>query len=300
MPMSNRESKITRVTLAGAIGNVVLTIFKLIAGVWGHSSAMLADAIHSLSDLVSDVVVLIMVRVSCRGIDKNHAYGHGKYETLATAFIAFLLLWVGGELLADAINKIRSVMNGDSLPLPGSIALWAALVSVATKEMLYWWTHIVGQRVNSPAMLTNAWHHRTDALSSIASVFGIGGAMLLGGQWAILDPIVGCFISIFIIVVAVKMALPALHELTEGALPEQQASLISDIIASVPGVRDVHQLKTRKNGPAIILSAHIVVDPQMTVEEAHHITEMAEDAVREQFGRETQISIHVEPYLSSK
>jgi len=161
---------------------------------------------------------------------------------------------------------------------------------------LYQWTAIVGKRVNSPAMISNAWHHRTDALSSIGSALGIGGAMLLGGKWTILDPIVGCIISIFIIVVAVKMVLPALHELTEGSLPKEMKDTITQLIMSVKGVINVHDLRTRRNGPTIIISAHILVDPEMSVTNAHHLTELAEEAVRKQFGNETQITIHVEPY----
>lgn len=261
---------------------------------------MLADAVHSLSDLVSDIVVLVMVRVSSQGVDKNHAYGHGKFETLATAIVALLLLMVGGELMADGVAKIHDVWAGKELPMPNKLALWAAVVSIVVKEGLYWWTYIVGKRVNSPAMITNAWHHRTDALSSVGALIGIGGAMWLGGRWVILDPIVGSIISVFIIVVAVKMAMPALYELTEGSLPEDEARQIMEIIGAVPGVKDVHQLKTRRNGPTVILSAHVVVNPKMTVEEAHRITELAEEAVREVFGRETQISIHVEPSKEAK
>lgn len=298
--MKDRETKITCVTTLGAVGNLGLAVFKAMAGLWGHSSAMLADAVHSLSDLVSDIVVLVMVRVSSQGVDRNHAYGHGKFETLATAIVALLLLLVGGELMADGVTKIHDVLCGNDLPMPNSLALWAAVVSIVVKEALYWWTYMVGKRVNSPAMITNAWHHRTDALSSVGALVGIGGAMWLGGRWVILDPIVGCVISIFIIVVAVKMAMPALYELTEGALPEEEARQIKSIIASVPGVKNVHQLKTRKNGPSVILSAHVVVDPQMTVEDAHRITELAEEAVRAEFGRETQISIHIEPSRKAK
>ena len=291
----NREQTITRVTLLGAIGNIGLTVIKLIAGIIGQSSAMIADAIHSLSDLVSDIVVIVMVKVSSKGVDKDHDYGHGKYETLATAFVALLLLVVGGELMASGIDKISMVIKGGSLPVPGYIALGAALVSILVKELLYQWTARVGRKVNSPVMVTNAWHHRTDALSSIGSAIGIGGAMLIGGQWAILDPLVGCIISIFIIVIAIKMAMPAIHELTEGSLPDEVEKEVEDLIISVDGVENVHDLKTRRNGPAIIMSVHIVVNPSMTVAEAHHITVLAENALREKFGKETLISIHIEP-----
>lgn len=291
----NREQTIQAVTIGGAVGNLVLAGFKLLAGILGKSSAMMADAIHSISDLISDVVVLVMVRISSKGVDKDHDYGHGKYETLATVIVAVMLLIVGGELMLGGIDKVRTVINGDELEQPGSIALWASLVSIAVKEFLYQWTARVGKRVNSPAMITNAWHHRTDALSSIGSAIGIGGAMLLGGKWVVLDPIVGCVISVFIIIIAIKMAMPALHELTEGSLPEDVENDIVAIIESTDGVENVHALKTRQNGPVIILSAHIVVDPNITVSEAHKITVDAETAVREKFGKETLISIHIEP-----
>ncbi|MCQ2340359.1 MAG: cation diffusion facilitator family transporter [Paludibacteraceae bacterium] len=290
-----REQKISQVTIWGAIGNLVLTAFKLVAGLLGRSSAMIADAIHSLSDLVSDIVVLVMVRVSSKGVDKNHDYGHGKFETLATVVVAVILLWVGVELLIEGIGKIRLVIMGDTLPVPGQIALWAALISILVKEILYQWTSRVGKKVNSPAMITNAWHHRSDALSSIGAALGIGGAICFGGKWVILDPIVGCIISIFIVVIAVKMAIPALYELTDGSLPEEIEQQIIQLILSVDGVTNVHDLRTRRNGPIIIIGVHIVVDPNMTVAKAHHLTVLAENAIRDQFGNETQISIHIEP-----
>lgn len=290
-----REQKISQVTIWGAIGNLLLTAFKLVAGLLGRSSAMIADAIHSLSDLVSDIVVLVMVRVSSKGVDKNHDYGHGKFETLATVVVAVILLWVGVELLIEGIGKIRLVIMGDTLPVPGQIALWAALISIWVKEALYQWTSRVGKKVNSPAMITNAWHHRSDALSSIGAAIGISGAICFGGKWVILDPIVGCIISIFIIVIAIKMAIPALYELTDGSLPEDTEQQIIQLILSVDGVTNVHDLRTRRNGPIIIIGVHIVVDPNMTVAQAHHLTVLAENAIRDQFGNETQISIHIEP-----
>ncbi len=290
-----REQKISQVTIWGAVGNLLLTVFKLIAGLFGRSSAMIADAIHSLSDLVSDIVVLVMVKVSSKGVDDNHDYGHGKFETLATVVVAIILLWVGVELLIEGIGKIRLVLVGETLPVPGTIALWAALISILVKEILYQWTSRVGKKVNSSAMITNAWHHRSDALSSIGAAIGIGGAICFGGKWVILDPIVGCIISIFIVVIAVKMAIPALYELTDGSLPEEIEQHIMQLILSVDGVTNVHDLRTRRNGPIMIIGAHIVVDPNMTVANAHHLTVLAENAIRNQFGNETQISIHIEP-----
>lgn len=281
------------------MANLALTAFKLVAGLLGRSAAMVADAVHSLSDLVSDVVVLVMVRISSREQDKGHDYGHGKFETLATAIVALLLLVVGARLMAGGIERIRMVAEGGTLEVPGRIALWAALVSIAVKEVLYQWTARVGRKVNSPVMITNAWHHRSDALSSVGAAIGIGCALIFGGKWAVLDPLVCCCISVFIFVIAVKMAIPALNELTEASLPEEMEEKIVSLIRSVDGIDDVHALKTRRNGPNIIIEAHIVVDPDMCVAAAHDITELAEQKVRDEYGKETHITLHVEPSVES-
>ena len=296
----NREKSIVRVTVWGAVVNVVLAVAKLVAGIVGRSAAMTADAIHSFSDLVSDVIVLVMVKVASRGNDKGHEYGHGKFETLATVAVGLLLLAVGGKMLADGVSRIAGFFRGEQMVVPGMIAFWAALVSIAVKEALYQWTAHVGRKFDSPAVVTNAWHHRSDALSSVGSAVGIALASLLGGKWAIMDSVVACAISIFIIRIGVKMALPALRELTEASLPEETENEIRDVILSVDGVLDVHAMKTRKTGPDIIIESHIVVDPEMTVFQAHLITEYAEDRLRERFGQKTQISLHVEPSVESK
>lgn len=295
MDPREREHIISNVTVCGAAGNLALCAFKAVAGILGRSSAMVADAVHSLSDLVSDIVVLVMVRVASKSKDKSHDYGHGKFETLATLAVSLLLLVVGAKLMAGAVERILSVARGGSLEAPGRIALLAAIVSIAIKELLYQWTARVGKRVDSQAMVANAWHHRSDALSSVGSAIGIGGAILLGGKWTILDPLVGAVISIVILVVAVKMAIPAINELTEASLPEETEDRILSIIKSVPGVDNVHDLRTRRIGPDIIVDVHVVVDPEMTVAAAHDITTVAEEAVRKEFGSGTQLSIHVEP-----
>ena len=296
----NREKSIVRVTVWGAVANVVLAVAKLVAGIVGRSAAMTADAIHSFSDRVSDVIVLVMVKVASRGNDKDQEYGHGKFETLATVAVALLLLAVGGKMLADGVSRIAGFFRGEQMVVPGMIAFWAALVSIAVKEALYQWTAHVGRKFDSPAVVTNAWHHRSDALSSVGSAVGIALASLLGGKWAIMDSVVACAISIFIIRIGVKMALPALRELTEASLPEETENEIRDVILSVDGVLDVHAMKTRKTGPDIIIESHIVVDPEMTVFQAHLLTEYAEDRLRERFGQKTQISLHVEPSVESK
>ena len=295
MTNEERGHTISMVTVWGAVANMALSVMKLVAGIVGRSSAMVADAVHSFSDLVSDIVVLVMVRVASKGKDKSHDYGHGKFETLATVIISLLLLVVGARLMISAVERIRFVLEGGELEAPGRIALWAAVISIIVKELLYQWTSRVGKLVDSQAMVANAWHHRSDALSSVGSAVGIGGAILLGGKWTILDPVVGAVISIVIIVVAVQMAVPAINELTEASLPDNVENRIMDLIRAVSGVENVHDLRTRRSGPEIIIDVHIVVDPEMTVAAAHDITIEAETAVRKEFGEGTQLSIHVEP-----
>lgn len=290
-----REQSISSVTVAGALANLGLCAFKLVSGLVGKSSAMVADAVHSVSDLVSDIVVLVMVHISSKERDKNHDYGHGKFETLATVCVSLLLLAIGAKLMANGIKSIGIVLGGGELETPGTIAFWAAIVSIIVKEVLFQWTNAVGRKVNSQAMIANAWHHRSDALSSVGSAIGIGGAILLGGKWTVLDPIVGCIISIILIVVAVRMAMPAIAELTEASLPEDVERRITEIIESTPGIHNAHNLQTRRTGPDIVIDVHVLVDAQMSVAEAHAITEKVEDALRREYGDHTQVSIHVEP-----
>lgn len=291
----NREKEIRNITLWGAVVNVVLTVGKIAAGIFGKSAAMVADGIHSLSDLASDIIVLIFTHISSKGQDKKHAFGHGKFETLATLIVSVILVVVGARLMGDAIKSIVGVFNGIDIPKPGYIALIAAAVSILAKEIIYQATVKVGKKTGSTAVIANAWHHRSDAFSSIGSLIGIGGAILLGNKWTILDPIVSCVISITIIVVAVKMALPSLEELLETSLPEDIEKEIIQTISAVKGVVDVHDLRTRRNGITFIISAHIIVSSQISIVEAHDISTEAEEALRKKYGPETHISIHVEP-----
>lgn len=291
----SRNQRITDITLWGAIANLLLTLVKFLAGIFGKSAAMTADAVHSLTDLISDAVVLVMVKISSKGKDKSHDYGHGKFETLATLVVSLLLLVVGVGLMSKGIESIRFVIGGGTIEKPSMIALWAAVISIAVKEILYQWTARVGKAVDSQAVIANAWHHRSDALSSVGSLVGIGGAILLGGKWTVLDPIVGCIISIVIIVVAVKISIPALNELTDASLPDEIENQIMGIIQSVEKVENVHDLRTCRNGQNYIIDAHVVLDPMMTVAEAHDITVKIEAALRQEYGADTLIAIHVEP-----
>ena len=293
--MVGREKEIRRITVIGAIVNIILTVFKIIAGIFGRSAAMVADGIHSLSDLLSDAVVLIFTHVSSKDKDRKHRFGHGKFETMATVIISIILVVVAAKLMSNGIKSILACINGEVLPRPGFIALAAAVISIVSKEILYQWTAAVGRKTGSTAVMANAWHHRSDALSSIGALLGIGGAIILGDRWTILDPITSCVISIAIIVVAVKMALPSLAELLETSLPEEIEKEIMDIASSVPGVNDIHELKTRRNGMSFIIDAHITVSPDISIVEAHDIATHVEDALLSKYGIETQISIHMEP-----
>lgn len=298
--MKNREQEIRSITLWGAVVNIALTVLKIVAGVLGRSAAMIADGVHSLSDLLSDIVVIVFTHISSKGKDRDHSFGHGKFETLATLIVSVILMAIGADLMAGGVKSIIAVMGGEVLPKPGYIALAAAIVSIAAKEILYRATVRKGQKVNSPVVIANAWHHRSDAFSSIGSLAGIGGAILLGEKWTVLDPLASCAISVAIIVVAVKMALPSLAELLETSLPEDIEKEITLTAMEVAGVNDIHELKTRRNGISFIIDAHIVVSPDMTVVEAHDIATAVEDRLREKYGNETQISIHVEPDRDSR
>ncbi len=291
----DRTAKVTFVTLVGSVVNIILTVFKIFAGVLGRSTAMIADGIHSLSDLLSDIVVIVFVKISAKGRDKDHDYGHGKFETFATLIISLMLIVVAVNLMSGGINKIRQILDGGEVSSPGMIALWAAVASIVLKEILYRYTIIQGKALNSPMMIANAWHHRSDAFSSVGSLLGIAGAIFLGDKFVILDPITGCVISIFILVMAVKMSVPAIKELLDVSLPDEVEEKIEATAKSVKGVVDLHELKTRREGPGIIMEGHLVLDSDISLKEAHNISKKVEESLRKEFGPETQISLHLEP-----
>lgn len=291
----NREKEIIHITLWGSVVNVLLTALKFAAGIIGCSAAMIADAVHSLSDLLTDFVVLIFVRISSRPADSNHPYGHGKYETLATTIVAAALLAAGGVLLAEGVEKIFAALCGKQLPMPGRIALWAALISIASKEIIYQLTVRVGKRVQSAALEANAWHHRTDALSSVATALGIGGALLFGGQWTILDPIAAVLVSVFIIIAAAKLLYEAVQELLEKRLPEEVEQQIRAIVAQDTEMSELHKLRTRRVGNIYSIEMHLRMNGDISLYEAHRHSTLLEQRLRQQFGEQTLISIHMEP-----
>lgn len=290
-----RKREIYRVTFVGLVVNLVLSLLKLAAGVVGRSGAMVADAVHSFSDLATDIVVIAFARISAKPRDTDHDYGHGKYETLATIIISIALGVVGAGILVNSIRGIRTVIDGGLLPRPGAVALVAAVVSILVKEILYRYTVRVGRRLDSPSVVANAWHHRSDALSSLGTLVGIGCAFFLGDKWRIADPIAALIVSVFIFKIAFDLIRTGLGELLEQSLPEEVEKEILGIVAANPRVREPHNLRTRRIGAAIAIEVHVRMDGKMTVEESHELTVDIEQRLRERFGEGTMIAIHVEP-----
>ena len=291
----NREREIYKVTLVGSAANVVLTVFKFVAGIVGHSAAMTADAVHSFSDLLTDAVVLFFVRISSKPEDRDHEYGHGKYETLATTIIGIALAAVSVSLGWKAVEALLFWYSGGSLPAPGMLALWAAAVSIVLKELVYRYTVHRGHVLNSPAVEANAWHHRSDALSSLGTLAGIGGAILLGDRWTVLDPLAGLIVSFFILGVAWKLLKQGFDELMEASLPDEVEKEIRAVVTSFPDVRDPHHLRTRRIGSRYAIELHIRMDGTLPLAVAHARTCEIERALKARFGERTHITLHVEP-----
>lgn len=290
-----REKRIYRVTLTGSVVNLLLLVFKFAAGILGHSAAMVADAVHSLSDFATDLIVMAFVRISSKPEDEHHAYGHGKYETLATAIIGTVLFGVAVGIFWNGVTAIYHVICGEVLPQPSMLALAAALLSVALKEWVFRYTIRVGKQVRSAAVIANAWHHRSDALSSIGTSVGIGGAVLLGSFWTVLDPLAAVVVSLFIARVSVKLLVPCVDELLEKSLSPEIEETIRSIILKQPGVSSPHHLRTRRIGNAVAIEVHIRMDGSLPLTEAHAASSSIEQQLKQEFGPNTFISIHVEP-----
>ena len=291
-----REKEIQKVTWIGSFANFLLLTFKFAAGFLGHSSAMIADAVHSLSDFVTDIIVIVFVRISGKPEDESHRYGHGKYETLATAIIGIILFVAGVGILIDGATSIAKVMDGQSLQTPAPLALVAAAVSIVIKEVLYRYTAHKGKALNSKAVIANAWHHRSDAFSSIATFTGICAAICLGEKWSVLDPIAAVAVSAMIIKTAIALVTPCVDELLERSLPPETEEKICNIILSFPMVASPHHLRTRRIGNHIAIEVHIRMDGTTPLAEAHSVACEIEKKIKEEFGSETHIGIHLEPF----
>lgn len=293
--MQTRDQRIYKVTLTGSIVNMVLLVMKFVAGILGNSAAMVADAVHSLSDFLTDIVVLAFVKLSSKPADNDHDYGHGKYETVATSIIGMALVVVAVMLGWNGAEKIIHAIKGEQLESPGIISLVAAVASIALKEWVFRITRKVAHEVNSQALEANAWHHRSDALSSIGTTIGIGGAVVLGDSWALLDPLAAIIVSILIFVTAFRLLRQASGELLEESLPRETENKIEQIVYQDPQVKDVHNLHTRRIGSIIAIEMHLRLPGDISLTESHaHATEV-EKRLREEFGASTHIMLHIEP-----
>ena len=296
----SREKEIYRVTLAGGAGNLLLLTFKFVAGILGHSAAMVADAVHSLSDFITDIVVLVFVGISARPQDSSHDYGHGKFETLATFFIGLALFAAAAGIIVHGATLFASWLSGEDLPAPGKLALWAALASIVVKELLFRYTAAKGKSLDSAALKANAWHHRSDALSSIGAALGIGGAILLGDRWTVLDPIASIVVGALLVKVAWELLKPSLNELTDSSLPEETEKEILDLVCSDPAVSHPHNLRTRRIGNRIAIEVHVRLDPEMPLKDAHGKASEIERRLKDRFGEQTHVSVHMEPRKSDE
>lgn len=290
-----REKEIYKVTLIGSVGNAILLTFKFIAGMLGHSSAMMADAIHSLSDFLTDLLVLVFVSISAKPQDQSHDYGHGKFETIASFLIGLSLVVAAIGIVVSGIMKLITWWNGEQIEAPGWIALWAALLSILIKELLYQYTVHRGRQLDSQVMVTNAWHHRSDALSSIGAALGIGLAIWLGQRWTVLDPVASIVVGLMLIKVAYELLKTSVGELTERSLPAEIEEEIEQIIQSFPDVQEPHNLRTRRIGNRIAIEAHVRMDGQLPLITVHERATTIERKLKERFGARTHVTLHMEP-----
>ena len=290
-----RKRKIYRVTFVGFVVNLVLSLLKLAAGIAGRSGAMVADAVHSFSDLATDVVVIVFARISAKPRDDGHDYGHGKYETLATIIISLALGIVGAGILAGSIRAIRVVVDGGLLPRPGLIALVAAGVSITVKEILYRYTVREGRAVDSPSVVANAWHHRSDALSSLGTLVGIACAYFLGQKWRIADPIAALVVAVFIFKVAFGIFRESIDRLVDRAADTDTVAAMRRTMLRTPGVVRVDDLKTRLFGSRTYVDAEIAVDGALPLRDAHAIAERVHHELEHDFPDVKHCTVHVNP-----
>lgn len=285
------------VTWTGFWINVILGLAKVLGGILGRSSALIADGIHSFSDFLSDIVVIIMVGVAHKRPDMDHQFGHGRYEALATVILSLFLMGAATGILIDGIDRIILVCKGGVIPRPAPIALIIIVVSIVSKEWLFHYTMRVGKRIHSESVQANAWHHRSDAFSSVATLIGVGCAMFFGERWRVLDPVAAMAVAVIIGVVSVKMLAPALSELLGRSLTADECHRIERAVANTSGVKGWHCLRTFKSGNDAYVEVHIKVDAMMNVRDAHHIATLAENHIKATLpGRSVHVTTHIEPY----
>ncbi len=292
-----RSVDLIGITLIGAVANIILAAGKIVGGIFAFSAALVADGVHSLSDLATDAIVVFGVKAARRPPDDNHTFGHWRYETISALFVGLFLIAAGIAIGWQGVERIGHILEGGAVPPPRSLAVWLAAISIITKEILFRVTRRIGWNQGSTAIVANAWHHRSDALSSVASFFGISGAIIFGDHWVILDPLTAIVVAVLIVYVGARTGVEALREMSDYSLSEEECNELLTIVADVPGVSDPHNLKTRRLGPVVAIEVHFRVRGAMTVRDGHVRATEVERRVRERFGPETRVITHVEPEL---
>ena len=289
----NPQTIVNRVTSIGIIGNVILSLFKFLAGIFGHSSAMVSDAIHSLSDVLATFIAWLGIKLSMQAPDREHPYGHERLECVASLLLGAILFGTG---LMIGLSGLKTILAGhyEELQSPGSVALIAAIVSIATKEGMFWYTRHYAKVLNSAAFMADAWHHRSDALSSIGSLIGIGGAML---GFPILDPLASVAIAVCIIKVAYDILKDAVSKMLDTACSSEYEKKLADFISAQDGVDRLDVLHTRMFGNKIYIDAEISVDGDKSLTDAHEIAESVHNQVEKHFDNIKHIMIHVNPMI---
>jgi len=288
-----REARWT--TLVGLCVNLALTAVKYAAAFFGGSSAMVADATHSLSDLLTDFVVYFGLKAAGKPPDSSHPYGHGKIEALLAALCGFSLLIAAGGIFLSGARSIVNSLSGAEQARPGVVALAAAFLSVVVKELLYHYTISRGRRLESSALIAKAWDHRSDAFSSVGTLAGIAGAIFLGERWTVLDPLAAVIVSFFIAKAALPILRDSLDELIEASLPEELVLRLESAILSVEQVKSFHKLRSRRIGSAVAVDVHIQMDGGLSLSEAHEVSRLVECKLRALFGGDAYIYLHMEP-----
>jgi len=284
-----RSAAISRVAAIGGVINLILSLIKVGAGMLWHSQALVADGIHSFSDLLSDLLVLYAGRHASQAPDREHPYGHGRYETMATLILGVLLLAVAVGIGWDATERLFAPQ---ALLQPQPLALAAAAASILVKEWLYWWTLGYARLVRSDLLRANAWHHRSDAISSVVVLVGVGGT-LAGLPY--LDAIAAVIVAVMIARIAWKLGQESIQELVDRGLDAERLCAIEGIIGSVGGVRDIHMLRTRKHGGQASVDVHVLVDPRLSVSEGHMIAIVVENRLKKEIDEITDVTVHVDP-----
>lgn len=291
----NEAAVIRKVVIIGLVVNALLMILKIATGFYGHSEALVADGFHSLNDFASDFIVLIFIGIAYRKADAKYTYGYGKFETFVSLLISAILCIASIMIFKEGVESIIAAAKGERLPHPDFLTIIVAFAAIICKELLYHYTSSTGKKTESSALIANAWHQRSDALASVATLIGVACSHFLSDRWAILDPCASILISVIIATAGVRMLLPAFRELMERSLPEAVSKEAAAIIKATEGVDALKELKSRRNGHFLIFDISILVNPSLTIDQGFAIAENIRNKLEERFGTNTIVSVATLP-----